>query len=77
MSAAVVCIKIKIYGQRKWHTSLGERKTCLRAQVEVAEQYGGLRAGDDQDNEDQEKESKHVVHLARPATQTQRTRTKH
>lgn len=34
--------------------------------MEVAEQDGGLRAGDDQDNEDKEKEAKHVVHLMRP-----------
>ncbi len=39
----------------------------LSAQVEVAEEDGGLRAGDDQDDEDQEEEAKHIVHLMGPA----------
>lgn len=39
----------------------------LSAQVEVAEEDGSLRAGDDQDDEDQEEEAKHIVHLMRPA----------
>lgn len=34
--------------------------------MEVAEQDGGLGAGDDQDDEDEEEEAKHVVHLMRP-----------
>lgn len=35
--------------------------------MEVAEEDGGLRAGDEQDDEDQEEEAKHIVHLMRPA----------
>lgn len=35
-------------------------------EVEVAEEDGGLRAGDDQDDENQEQKSIHVVDLARP-----------
>lgn len=37
--------------------------------MEVAEQDGGLRAGDDQDNKDKEEETKHVVHLMGPGGQ--------
>lgn len=35
--------------------------------MEVAEQDGGLGAGDDQDDEDEEQEAEHVVHLVGPA----------
>lgn len=42
----------------------------LSTQVEVAEQDGGLGAGDDQDNEDEEEEAKHVVHLVGPGNTT-------
>ena len=38
----------------------------LGAEVEVAEQDGRLRAGDDEDDEDQEQEAVHVVDLRRP-----------
>ena len=31
--------------------------------MEVAEQDGCFRAGDDEDDEDKEEEAKHVVHL--------------
>lgn len=34
--------------------------------MEVTEQDGGLRAGDNQDNEDKEQEAEHVVHLMGP-----------
>ena len=34
--------------------------------MEVAEQDGRLRAGDDEDDEDQEQEAVHVVDLRRP-----------
>lgn len=37
-------------------------------EVEVAEEDGGLRAGDDQDDENQEQKSIHVVDLAGPNT---------
>lgn len=37
--------------------------------MEVAEQDGGLRTGDDQNNEDKEQEAKHVVHLMGPGGQ--------
>lgn len=36
--------------------------------MEVTEQDGGLRAGDDEDNEDEEQEAKHIVHLVGPAS---------
>ena len=38
----------------------------LGAQVEIAEQYGGLRAGDDQDDEDEKQKTEHVVELITP-----------
>lgn len=38
----------------------------LSTQMEVTEQDGGLRAGDDEDNEDEEQEAKHIVHLVGP-----------
>ena len=41
----------------------------LCTQVEVAQQDGGLGAGDEEDDEDQEQEAEHVVHLVRPGTQ--------
>lgn len=31
--------------------------------MEVTQQDGGLRAGDDEDDEDEEQEAKHIVHL--------------
>ena len=34
--------------------------------MEVAEEDGGLRAGDDQDDEDQEEKAVHVINLAAP-----------
>lgn len=40
----------------------------LSTQMEVTEQDGRLRAGDDQDDEDQEQEAKHIVHLMGPAS---------
>lgn len=51
--------------------SAGQERTplpviVLSTQVEVAEENGGLRAGDDQDDKDQEEKAKHVVHLVRP-----------
>lgn len=42
----------------------------LSAEVEVAEQNGGLRAGDEKNDENQKQEPKHVVHLMRPKTDT-------
>lgn len=36
--------------------------------MEVAEQDGRLRAGDDEDDEDEEQEAKHIVHLMGPAS---------
>ena len=42
----------------------------LSTEVEVAEEDGGLGAGDNEDDEDQEEESKHVVHLVGPAPHT-------
>lgn len=44
--------------------------TYLSTEVEVAEEDGGLGAGDDEDDEDQEEESKHVIHLMGPASHT-------
>ena len=41
-------------------------KSHLRTKVEVAEEDGGLGAGDDQDDEDEEEEAVHVVDLAAP-----------
>lgn len=38
----------------------------LSTEVEIAEKDGGLRAGDDQNDEDEEEEAKHVVHLVGP-----------
>lgn len=38
----------------------------LGTQVEIAEQDGRLRAGDDEDQEHQEQKAEHVVHLVRP-----------
>ena len=35
----------------------------LGTEVEVAEQDGGLRAGDDEDHEHEEQETEHVIHL--------------
>ena len=40
--------------------------------MEVAEQDGRLRAGDDEDDEDQEQEAVHVVDLRRPEIRTTR-----
>lgn len=34
--------------------------------MEVTEQDGGLRAGDNQDDEDEEEEAEHVIHLMGP-----------
>lgn len=42
----------------------------LSTEVEVAEEDGGLGAGDDEDDEDQEEEPKHVIHLMGPASHT-------
>lgn len=36
--------------------------------MEVTEQDGRLRAGDDEDDEDEEQEAKHIVHLMGPAS---------
>jgi len=40
----------------------------LRTQMEVAEQDGGLGAGDDQDHKHEEQESIHVINLTGPNT---------
>lgn len=34
--------------------------------MEITEEDGSFRAGDDENDEDQEKETKHVVHLIGP-----------
>ena len=46
----------------------------LRAQVEVTEEHGGLGTHHRQDEKGQHDESKHVVHLTRPATMSDRER---
>lgn len=43
----------------------------LRAEVEIAEEDGGLGTDNHQNKECQHDESKHVVHLTRPAVLTQ------
>jgi hypothetical protein len=43
-----------------------KKETYFRTKVEIAEENGGLRAGDYQNDENQKQESKHVVHLIGP-----------
>lgn len=51
------------------HTTGGSQHSLyLGTQMEVTEQDGGLRAGDDEDDEDEEQEAKHIVHLMGPAS---------
>ena len=60
-------------------SSCGEEGTpppavVLSAEVEVAEEYRGLKTHQDQQKEGKHDETKHVVHLARPGNTWQRGR---
>lgn len=52
------------------HNTLGSPglPTHLSAQMKVAEQNGGFRTCDKEDNKHQEQEAKHIIHLMRPAS---------
>lgn len=49
-------------------TAESQHSLYLGTQMEVTEQDGRLRAGDDEDDEDEEQEAKHIVHLMGPAS---------